>query len=234
MSVTLQVTPIAWTHFDAAAAEKVMGGFTTDTDGGQALAEAAGRTCFRSFAKPNPATATNVTYLANILKQMHESVLEHASASFYVSGVSRSLLTELSRHRHISLSVVSQRYVDEADADMVIPPILADDPHGQAILNNVEVAAGVAYVSLVAHLTDAGMPRKQAREAARAALPNMTETRFVVTSNLRGWRDVLRRRWHVAADAEIRAFAGAILTELRTIAPNAVQDFPSAPFGDAP
>lgn len=231
MNATLAVTPIAWTHFDAAAAAKVMGGFTTDADGGQALAEAAGRSCYQSWAKPNPATATNAGYLANILAQQHESVVEHASVSFYVTGVSRSLLAELSRHRHISLSVVSQRYVDESAAAMVVPPVLVGDKVAEALLVEVEVAAEIAYVGLVAHLTEAGVPRKRAREAARAVLPNMTETRFVVTGNLRAWRDVLRKRWHVAADAEIRAFAGQILDHLRRLAPNAVQDMPTDPFG---
>ena len=43
----------------------------------------------------------------------HRSVLEHISFTFHVEGVSRALLAQLSRHRHISLSVRSQRYCEE-------------------------------------------------------------------------------------------------------------------------
>ncbi|MFI6228580.1 FAD-dependent thymidylate synthase [Micromonospora echinospora] len=219
---------IGWTAFNADLMEKLTG-WTTDADGGQALAEAAGRLCFKSWRKPRPETATNAGYLANILRQRHESVVEHATATFFVTGVSRSLLTELTRHRHLSLSVVSQRYVDESDAAMVLPP--AATAEAQGIYEWAAEASKGWYRELVDGFTEAGMPRKQAREAARAVLPNMTETQFVVTANLRCWRDVLRRRWHVAADAEIRRFAGMMLDELRVLAPNVFQDFPAEPFG---
>ncbi|MEU7980510.1 FAD-dependent thymidylate synthase [Micromonospora sp. NPDC049081] len=225
---------LAWTRFDAAKAFNLTG-WTVDDDtdptGGQALAEFAGRSCFQSWKKPRPETSTNAGYLANILRQNHESVVEHATATFYVTGVSRSLLTELTRHRHLSLSVVSQRYVDESDARMVRPPAADSNALIGGLLDDVDSAANIAYVGIVTRLTEQGMNRKQAREAARAVLPNMTETRFVVTGNLRAWRDVLRRRWHVAADAEIRRFAGLILAELRELAPNVFQDFPAEPFG---
>jgi len=202
-----------------------------DADGGQALAELASRLCYRSHRKPNPATATNATYLANILRQRHESVFEHASVTFYVAGVSRTLLTELSRHRHISLSVVSQRYVDESQANMIVPPAVDSDDMVKAILSDCDNRSRAVYETLVKHLTAEGLPRKQAREVARSVLPNMTETQFFVTANLRAWRDVLGRRWHVAADAEIRRWAGLVLDELRKYAPNVFQDFPADPFG---
>ena len=76
--------------------------WSTDTDGGQALAEFAGRACYQSWKKPNPATATNAGYLRHILEVGHLSVLEHGSVSFYLTGISRSLTHELIRHRHFS------------------------------------------------------------------------------------------------------------------------------------
>ena len=51
----------------------------TDADGGQALAEFAGRACYQSWTKPNPATATNGGYLRHILEVGHLSVLEHGT-----------------------------------------------------------------------------------------------------------------------------------------------------------
>lgn len=67
---------------------------------GDTLGEMAGRLCYESWDRPNPATATNAGYLANIIKQQHFSVLEHASATIYLEGVSRTLTHELIRHRH--------------------------------------------------------------------------------------------------------------------------------------
>ena len=78
-------------------------GMESDPDAttAESLMEFAGRACYQSQAKPNPYTRSNSDYLANILAQGHESVLEHASASFYLTAVSRALTHELIRHRHL-------------------------------------------------------------------------------------------------------------------------------------
>jgi len=192
------------------------------------LAEFAGRSCYQSFHKPNEKTRENKDYLANILRQGHESVLEHASATFYIEGVSRALTHELIRHRHLSYSQLSQRFVDESEAEIVVPPAVEDAGFSEA-LSLAMTEAGFWYKDLVSDLQASGYPRKQAREAARAVLPNMTETKIVVTGNMRAWRDVIKRRYTMAADAEIRKVAGLILSELRQLAPNSFQDIPEEP-----
>ncbi|MFJ3340010.1 FAD-dependent thymidylate synthase [Streptomyces diastaticus] len=194
-----------------------------------ALAEAAGRICYKSFNRPNPATASNADYLANILAQGHHSVLEHASATFLVQGVSRALLTELTRHRHLSFSVVSQRYVNYADTEPIMPPAVADDTAES--VRHAYMTALEFYESLAQRLTAQGLSRKQAREAARCVLPNAAPVDMIVTGNMRAWRDVLGKRWHVAADAEIREFAGEVLACLSELAPNSFQDIPNEPYG---
>ncbi|PJE23620.1 MAG: thymidylate synthase (FAD) [Mycobacterium sp.] len=199
------------------------------------LAEFAGRGCYRSFDRPNPATAQNVDYLRHILDVGHESVLEHASATFYIEA-SRSLLAELTRHRHLSFSVVSQRYVaPESLGDFHIPPAVDALPGDlaewtKAKLRGAYPAAMRVYNDLLDEFTAHGLPRKQAREAARAVLPNMTNSPMVVSGNHRAWRYVIKARWHAAADAEIRGLAGELLRQLRTVAPNTYQDIPDAPY----
>ena len=193
----------------------------TDMDN---LAEFAGRACYRAESKPNPATEQNADYLANIIRQQHTSVLEHSSASFYITGVSRAFLAEITRHRHLSFSVQSQRFVDESEANIVVPPAIRELGMG-SYLDDVMVGASRDYTRLVRDLTDAGLPRKQAREAARAVLPNMTEVRMVVSGNMRAWRDTLVRRIAPGADAEMREVAGMILAELKKLAPASFQDF---------
>lgn len=201
-----------------------------EPNGADALGEAAGRICYKSFDRPNAATASNASYLANILAQGHYSVLEHSSVTFLVRGVSRALLTELTRHRHLSFSVVSQRYVDYSHSEPVIPPAAVGTPAETSI----RIAYGRAldtYERIAEELQARGLKRKQAREAARSVLPNAAPVDMVVTGNLRAWRDVLAKRWHVAADAEIREFAGLVLAQLRNVAPNSMQDVPAAPYG---
>jgi thymidylate synthase (FAD) len=177
---------------------------------------------------PNPATATDEGYLKNILSQGHYSVLEHASATFYVEGVSRALLAELTRHRHLSFSVESQRYVDYSDTEPVIPPGMGDIE--EIALRTSYTEALKTYRALVVSLTYEGLSRKQAREAARAVLPNAAPVAMTVTGNHRAWRDMLTKRYSTHADAEILVYATKTLEQLRGIAPGMYQDIPYEPF----
>src|SRR2546423_3189437 len=102
--------------------------WSTDADGGEALAEFAGRACYQSWRKPNPATVTNAGYLKHILEVGHLSVLEHGTVTFYLSGVSRSFTHELIRHRHFSYSQLSQPYPPGRHPAPVEPHVIAPHP----------------------------------------------------------------------------------------------------------
>lgn len=192
------------------------------------LAHFAGRSCYQSWNMPNPNTATDEGYIANILNQQHFSVLEHASATFYIEDVSRALTHELVRHRHLSFSQLSQRYVDYAETEPVIPPA-AGHEQAQRIRDAYQWSL-IQYNHAVEDYVENGLTRKQAREAARALLPNCAPTSIVVTGNHRAWRDMLTKRYSVHADAEIRELATELLRQLREIAPATYQDFPYTPF----
>jgi thymidylate synthase (FAD) len=174
------------------------------------LAEFAGRNCYLSFGKPNPATRNPDDYLSHIISSGHLSVLEHISLSLYVEGVSRSLLTELERHRHLSFSVVSQRYVDPRKTGYVIPPIFEDGGFEEFYEAIWQTQLDI-YEDLVSLAQKQGCNGKQSREAARSVLMNMAETRFVVTGNLRTWREIIAKRIDPAADKEIQRFAQSVL-----------------------
>lgn len=194
------------------------------------LHEFAGRSCYQAWNLPNPKTAENAGYMANIISQGHESVLEHGSVTFYVEGVSRALTHELIRHRHLSYSELSQRFVDMTTAEVVIPPAIGGDVGMEYQVRHAEDLAVIKYRSIVAELIQKGLTRKQAREAARCVLPGGMETKIVVTGNLRAWRDVLKKRHSVHADAEIQQFAKEVLKHLRTLAPHSVADIPDEPY----
>ncbi len=219
---------IAFTQFQSPADVP----WQTDAEGGQALAEFAGRACYQSWSKPNPATATNAAYLRHILEVGHLSVLEHGTATFYFTGVSRSFTHELIRHRHFSYSQLSQRYVPERDAAMVEPEVIAEDPELHKRFVEASEAAVRAYNELLegleakfADVANATLRRKQARQAARAILPNATETRIVVTGNYRAWRHFIAMRATEHADVEIRALAVECLRQLQELAPSVFGDF---------
>ncbi len=213
--------------------------WSTDADGGQALVEFAGRACYQSWSKPNVKTATNAGYLRHIIDVGHFSVLEHASVSFYITGISRSCTHELIRHRHFSYSQLSQRYVPDHDSRVVIPPGLEDDPELQQLLKQAADTTRATYTELLARLeakfTDqpnALLRRKQARQAARAVLPNATETRIVVTGNYRAWRHFIAMRASEHADVEIRRLAIVCLRMLIDVAPAVFADFEIATLSD--
>jgi thymidylate synthase (FAD) len=230
-----QVRLIGWTHFEAP--DDVP--WSTDADGGQALAEFAGRACYQSWSKPNPSTATNAGYLKHIMEVGHLSVLEHGVVTFYFTGVSRSFTHELIRHRHFSYSQLSQRYVPERDAAMVEPAVIADDPELHKRFVEATEASVRAYNDLLeglesrfADVGNATLRRKQARQAARAVLPNATETRIVVTGNYRAWRHFIAMRATEHADVEIRELAVECLRQLQRVAPNVFADFAISALAD--
>jgi thymidylate synthase (FAD) len=188
------------------------------------LAEFAGRACYESWNRPNPETATNKGYLGNILGHQHFSVLEHASATFWITGVSRTLTHELVRHRHLSFSQVSQRYVDESEREIKVPPGLDGEGDLIYMLRDLDQFAKQLYQTIAEALIAEGKPKKEARQTARAALLGCQTTKIVVTGNLRAWREVIQKRNSPAADTEIRELAASLLVHLKRIAPNTFQD----------
>lgn len=189
-------------------------GMVPETNNRSALStmEFAGRGCYQSFRKPNPATRANYDYLKNIINQEHESVLEHATVTFYITGVSRALTHELVRHRMFNFSQQSQRFVNEEEACVVLPPAVAPDTHAANLILGGAEDALERYKDLVQDLQhNQGLPRKQAREAARAVLPNCIETKITVTGNHRALRNFLWRRMDPSADLEIRNLAQLML-----------------------
>lgn len=190
---------------------------------GQLLIEFAGRLCYESWNLPNEDTKTNGAYVRNIVSQGHESVLEHASVTFYIEGVSRNLTHELIRHRHLSFSELSQRFVNMEESNVVIPPDFQKEADTKTTypLGDSHKAA---YREVVRFLKDSGYTRKQARQAARYGLPQGMETKLVVSGNLRAWRDVLKKRLSVHADAEIQELAKKIHEVLSAEYPDVFAD----------
>jgi thymidylate synthase (FAD) len=122
---------------------------------------------------------------------------------------------------------------------MVEPEVIAADPELHAKFMAAAEASVAAYNELLAGLEEkfadapsATLRRKQARQAARAVLPNATETRIVVTGNYRAWRHFIAMRAVEHADVEIRALAVECLRQLCKAAPNVFGDFEISVLAD--
>lgn len=207
----------------------------------QTVAEFAGRLCYLSFGpdagfegghKLIPGRTTNSEYLANILRTRHGSVLEHAVWTLLLEGVSRALTHELVRHRHLSYSQLSQRYVDESDVAFVLPPEVAPEGEAFELFRKSCERAVEDYRALLAKIEEqvkdepsATLRRKRARQTARSLLPNAAETKIVVTGNARAWRHFIELRAGEGADTEIRSLALKVLDLLKGEAPDLFGDY---------
>lgn len=185
------------------------------------LAEFAARSCDQSWQPDRP---TNHEYLRRMIVQEDYSALEHASATFWIVGISRSLASELTKHSGLAYSQLSQRHADPIFFGYVMPPAYRDSREATEAVEDISDDAADAYGFLVGHGVANGLSLQEAKDAARCVLPNCTETTLVVTGNMRTWRDVIDKHNRPSADAEIRELTQEILRRLKEVAPNSFQD----------
>lgn len=198
------------------------------------LVEAAGRVCYMSFGKKQ-SPRTNREFVENLIRMGHESVLEHVSWTFLITGVSRAFTHQLVRHRvGFAFSQLSQQYHDESEATFVMPPHIAENPKVREAWQGAIQATKRAYTLIANLLGDAvkehpDQDKKEinraVRSAARSVLPNATETKIVITANARALRHFFRVRGAIAGDIEMRQVASELLESLRSEAPSLFFDF---------
>lgn len=179
------------------------------------LIETAGRVSYNSGSLVPEGSHPNRWIEARI-RQGHESVIEHASATFLIEGVSRVCSHQLVRHRLASYTQESQRYVKMRDRQTVMPASVMAEPAVFEAFVDVECRAEEAYQKAL----DAHVPK----EDARFILPHGMQTRLVMTMNFRMWRHFLNVRCDPAAQWEIRRVAYGILEALYAEAPTCFGD----------
>lgn len=183
--------------------------------------ERAGRTCFmsRSRAREN----STPKFIRMLVTRGHHSVLEHATATFVVSGVSRACTHQLVRHRLCSFSQKSQRYVSEKQAAFVMPESVSAKEEARKVFADATSASQASYEKLV----ELGIPK----EDARFVLPGAVESRIVISANLRELRHIVELRGSRHAQWEIRMLAVAMLGILKQHAPNVFFDLEAGADG---
>jgi thymidylate synthase (FAD) len=185
--------------------------FAGSDDGVEDLLEHAGRACYRSEPKGEPGR-----FLRARIREGHGSIIEHASVTFDISGISRACSHQLVRHRIASYSQESQRYVDMSAPEFVVPPSVAQDPQARAIWDEFMVQVADTYHRL--------RELRVRKEDARFVLPNATATRIIVTMNFRSLRHFFSVRCDKAAQWEIRALALEMLRQVYALAPAVFDD----------
>ena len=149
--------------------------------------------------------------LEQVLKLGHTSVIEHASFTFAISDVSRSLTHQLVRHRIASYSQQSQRYVNLNEPNYVIPPSIEKNKKMKKAYEETMETIWAYYNKL--------LNLKIPAEDARYVLPNGACTNIMVTMNARSLLNFFELRCCLHAQWEIRLLANKMLQEAKKVAP---------------
>lgn len=188
------------------------------TPNAEQVIELSCRTCYLSFHRYDPPNSTE-ELIRKVIRKQHHSVLEHASATFRIKGGSRVFTHEMVRHRLMSPSQESQRYVEYGKTkpyEIVVPPTVE-----QAGFNDRYMEIAARCEELYHEMVAAGVPK----EDARYVLPNGTTSEIVCSANFREFRHIFSVRCNPRAHWEIRRICLMMLKILKQEAPIVFGDF---------
>ncbi len=187
----------------------------THTPDPQRVVAAAARLCYSAASIDELMAreqAEQEKLLRKILDLGHYSVLEHASFTFGVEGISRACSHQLVRHRLASYSQQSQRYVSfDEQFEAVTPPTIASSPETAEKYERLMAELHRHYRDFI----EAGIPA----EDARFVLPNAAATKIVITMNARELVHFFHLRCCRRAQWEIQVMAKKMLQLARRAAP---------------
>jgi thymidylate synthase (FAD) len=187
--------------------------YTRDAD---AICAAAGKSCYSE--KPASELINDESpekVLNRIVGMGHHSVIEHASFTFSVEGVSRSLTHQLVRHRIASFSQQSQRYVSLDEPTYVVPDTIEADPEAKEVFEETMERIWSVYREL---------REKFPAEDARYVLPNACTTNITITMNARELLHFFSLRCCNRAQWEIRDMADRMLALCEEVSPTIFRD----------
>lgn len=135
--------------------------------------------------------------IERVISSGHYSTIEHIQVTFAISNVSRACTHQLVRHRHVSFSQKSQRYVKEkGEFDYLTPPTIEKNPEILEKYNDFMKKTSEFYKEM----TEMGIPA----EDARFILPNAAASSIVASMNLRELIHICNIRLCTRAQDEIR------------------------------
>lgn len=188
----------------------------THTPEPEKIIASAAKLCYSSSDIETLMTGLTTEKVEAFIKKLtdlgHQSPLEHCSFTFGIEGVSRALSHQLVRHRLASYSQKSQRYVKEGQFEYIIPPTIEKNQVDVRVYKDFMKHCQETYDYLIKN----GVPA----EDARFVLPNATETKLIMTMNIRSLLHFFEERCCNRAQWEIRQMANAMLDICQEIAPN--------------
>lgn len=235
---------IAQTDVDKDAMDRALGhigvtGWTTDAEvGADRLTEFAGKSCYMSFdmSQNNNLTRTgfrnNRDYIQDsIIGNGHGSVLEHSTATFFITNVSRVVTHEIVRHRAgTAFSQMSGRYVRSDDIHVYVPQdIIAAD---LTVEFHDAVKDSERRIAEMVEKSDIDSKNFEEKKRLTSALRRVAgvgaANHIVVTANHRAWRHMIELRTHPSAEEEIRVVFTDIARQLRENFPTIYADMSAA------
>lgn len=162
----------------------------------------------------------------------HFGVFEHKPPAFFVEGLSRVAMAQLTRHRHLSFDVQSQRYVDFGNKDPVVPPSFQDIPTGLVPMSDYKMdvdldkCPGLTWEWVLQNHYELSVARYKAaikagipKEDARFFLPQATPVNMTMSGNNRAFMHMIDLRDNAKAQWEAQNFAKLVTKQLENYAP---------------
>ena len=148
--------------------------------------------------------------LIHLFKNGHHSTFEHVYFTFKIEDISRVCLAQLTRHRHASYSVRSQRYCDEGEQRYIIPNEILQSDVAEDYHNFIQ-----EIYTFYEEIKSKGVKK----EDARFILPQAITTDLYMSMNLRELIHIFKLRTSSQAQWEIRKLLNAMVTEVLNVNP---------------
>jgi len=130
-----------------------------------------------------------------IVDAEHLSLVEHVFYTFYITGISRSFLAQITRQRMASPTSGSQHYQNYEDYDCIVHKDLVHNPFAQESINESFGAYSELVTNEVMH------------QEARQVLPNAAAVNYLWTINANSLFWFLKKRLCYRNVAEMQNFA---------------------------
>ena len=218
MQEHLDVQLIAYTKLNEAVLPNLS---LQSTDQGATLSAIAASQCYNAghYNLKEADFSVDKVLTKRVAASGHTSILEHASASFLITGVSRALSHQLVRHRIASYTQQSQRYTDQSSFGYIVPVTIKSVPKAFKYYVTVMDNLQRSYVELLDIMCKNGYKKEEIQQDVRYILPNACSTQIVMTMNYRELGDFLGKRMCTRAQREIRIMAGRMMSLLHDIEP---------------
>ena len=175
----------------------------------------AGRGCYGLEFLTNETNLDKSEFIKNLVKNQHESVLEHGIITLMIIGCSRTFMAKITRHRLVSFSIKSTQFVNYKNFDF--KPIESKNLSVLSAYQKIMNEINFVYKDFVERKN---VPIYIAREI----LPNACLTNIFMTTNFREWRYIIKLRETKRETSEIREFSKNIKQMFKKIIPEVFSD----------